>query len=72
MNDIKEGSIVICDSGQSGCLTHLDGREASVLLKNLDMWHGLVNKLRLPQDEADLEACPLNVDREPKMEKVSR
>ncbi len=61
--DLKEGDIVICDTGQSGCLTHLDGNGASVLLLNLCMWHGPVHGLRKPQDDADLSACPLEVDR---------
>jgi hypothetical protein len=69
---LKEGSVCICDTGQSGTLTHLDGKEASVLLLNLEMWHGITNRLRLPQDQADLNACPLNVEREVPMKRVSR
>ena len=68
----KEGSVVIVDTGQSGCLTHLDGNEASVLLLNLEMWHGMTNRLRVPQDVADLAACPLNVEREVPMKRVTR
>jgi hypothetical protein len=68
----KEGSVVIVDTGQSGCLTHLDGNEASVLLLNLEMWHGMTNRLRLPQNQEDLSACPLNVEKEIPLKRISR
>ncbi len=64
MDNFVEGSVAItCDTGQSGCVIQLDGSKAYVLLKNNDLWHGLVKQLRQPQDEADLASCPLNVDR---------
>ena len=69
---IKEGSVVICDTAQSGCVTHLDGSEASVLLLNLEMWHGMTNRLRLPQNQEDLNACPLNVEKEIPLKRISR
>ena len=68
----KEGLVVIVDTGQSGCLTHLDGNEASVLLLNLEMWHGMTNRLRLPQNKEDLNACPLNVEKEIPLKRISR
>ena len=68
MNDyIIEGSVVIVPTQQSGCVIHLNSKkEVSVLLLNGDMWHGITNQLRKPQDDTDLEACPLNVEREEK------
>jgi hypothetical protein len=73
MNDyLIEGSVVICDSGQAGTLTHLDRAEACVLLRNGELWHGIVNRLRKPQDDADLAACPIDVERVVKTKKIIR
>lgn len=71
-NFFKEGSVVICDTGQAGTVTHLDGSDASVLLRNSEMWHGMVNRLRAPQSQADLDACPIEVEKTPKLQKISR
>jgi hypothetical protein len=72
MEKIELGSVVISDTGQSGCVTHLDGQEASVLLLNRDMWHGMVNRLRVPQDQVDLDSCPLDVERKENVERRRR
>lgn len=69
---LEEGSVIICPTGQSGCLVQLEGCEACVLLKNLEMWHGTSNRLRLPQDDADLAACPFNVERNVPIKRVTR
>lgn len=63
MRDFQEGDVVIVSTGQAG--TYLGGTTENswVLLANGDIWHGLINMLRKPQDQGDLEACPLDVDR---------
>ena len=72
MDKLNEGSVVICDSGQIGCIVQLDGQQAFVLLKNMGIWHGIVNRLREPQDQADIDACPLEIERKVKFDKVDR
>lgn len=73
MNDsFNDGDVVICDSGQSGCLVGIDGQDVWVLLKNGDIWIGSTKRLRKPQDQADLDACPLDVERNVKPEKIVR
>ena len=68
MTKFNVGDVVICGTGQAGTLLSLAGRDASVLLANTELWHGMDSQMRHPQDEADLAACPLNVERlEPKI-----
>ena len=70
MNKFKAGDVVICSTSQAGTIIDLAGRDASVLLANGEMWHGLDSQMRHPQDEADLAAAPFNVERkEPKIVK---
>jgi hypothetical protein len=59
----KEGSVVICGTAQSGCIVDKVGDDVIVLLLNGDLWYGSVKLCRFPQDDADLAACPLDVDR---------
>jgi len=63
MSDFVEGVVVICGSGQAGSIVQIDGRDVWVLLRNGDVWVGSSNQCRIPQDEADLNACPLDVER---------
>ena len=68
MSKFKEGDVVICSTTQAGTVIGLAGRDVSILLANGEMWHGIDSHVRHPQDEADLAACPLNVERlEPKI-----
>ena len=63
MKNFVEGDIVIVDTGQSGCIAQLIGKDVWVLLKNNDIFVGLTHQLRYPQGQDDLEACPFDVDR---------
>ena len=63
MDDFKEGSVVVVSTGQAGTISHLDGMEACVLLRNMELWHGMVNRLHFPQSQQHLDACPINVER---------
>ena len=62
MNDFIEGDVVIVNSGQAGTVIGI-GPDLSVLLVNGDIWHGKHGMARYPQDQADLDACPLNVEK---------
>lgn len=59
----EEGSVVICSTGQAGTLTQVIGGDVWVLLANKDLWVGTTTQIRYPQDRADLDACPLEVER---------
>jgi hypothetical protein len=61
--EMNEGIVVIVDSGQAGTICQIAGNECWVFLANHDIWVGQMGRIRLPQDEADLAACPLDVDR---------
>ena len=63
MTDFEEGSVVICSTSQAGTLVQVAGKDVWVLLANGDVWVGQAHHIRYPQDQADLDACPLNVDR---------
>ena len=64
MNDFVEGDVVICcDSGQAGTIIESNKREVWVLLRNGNIWVNSANMLRMPQDQADLDACPIEVER---------
>ena len=63
MSEFIDGSVAICATGQAGTIIQLTGNEAWVLLRNGDIWVGLINRIRLPQDSADLEACPIDIER---------
>lgn len=69
MNDsFKEGDVVIVISSQAGSVVQIKVKEVWVLLRNGDIWTGPMHQVRFPQDKADLESCPLNVERiEPKI-----
>ena len=62
MNNFVEGSVVICGSAQSGTVIQT-GRDVWVLVLNGDIWVGPSHQCRFPQDQSDLDAAPLNVDR---------
>ena len=63
MDSLQNGTVVICQTGQAGTVCDLSGKEAWVLLRNGDIWVGQTNRIRFPQDEADLDAAPIDVDR---------
>ncbi len=71
MNNIDEGSVVICSTTQAGTVIQA-GSEVWVLLANGDIWTGPAHGLREPQDQADLDACPLEVERFVEREKAKR
>ena len=62
-SSFQEGQVVICGSTQAGTITGKDGSNLWILLNNGDIWVGPYHQCRYPQDEADLAAAPLNVDR---------
>jgi hypothetical protein len=67
----KAGEVVIVSSGQAGTLADVIGKNVWVLLANGDVFVGEDYQIRYPQDKADLENCPLNVERlEPKPQKI--
>lgn len=63
MSNLSEGDVVICSTGQAGTLIQIIGKDIWVLLTNGDIWTGQLHGARLPQNEEDLAACPLNIDR---------
>jgi hypothetical protein len=63
MNDFKDGDVVIVNSGQAGTLIQT-GKNVWVFLRNGNIWVGPIHNIRLPQDQADLDSCPLDVPRE--------
>lgn len=63
MNEFIDGNVVICDTGQAGSICQISGRDIWVLLRNGDIWIGQTNRVRFPQDQADLDAAPVDVDR---------
>jgi len=66
-----EGSVVIVSSGQAGTLVARSGESVTVLLRSGYLWQGPINQCRIPQDEQDLAACPIHVERvSPKPKKV--
>lgn len=64
MTEINEGAVVIvATTGQAGTFVGQNSQHAGVLLANGDMWYGHAGEMREPQDQADLDAAPLEVDR---------
>ena len=63
----KEGDVVIYLTGQAGTVTQITGQDVWILLRNADIKVGFIREIRFPQDQADLDACPIDVERvEPK------
>jgi hypothetical protein len=63
MGSFKSGSVVICATSQAGTVVQITGKDVWVLLRNNDVWVGLDHDIRNPQDQADLDACPIDVER---------
>ena len=63
MKDFIEGEVVICGTGQAGSIIEVDGTNVWVFLANADIWVGPFHQCRYPQDQADLDAAPFNVER---------
>jgi hypothetical protein len=73
MNEYKEGDVVICSTTQAGTVFSIYQKTVGVILANNDIWVGPIHDLRHPQDQADLDSRPLNVERfEPKLIPVNR
>jgi hypothetical protein len=62
MEKYSEGDVVIVATGQAGTVCAI-GRELCVFLANGDLWYGMDSTCRFPQDKADLDAAPREVDR---------
>ena len=62
MEKFSEGDVVICGTGQAGTVCQL-GPNLWVLLTNGYIWCGSESMARYPQDQADLDAAPLNIDK---------
>ena len=61
MTEFKEGDVVILVStGQAGTIFYLDAKSAWVLLTCGNIWIGSKREIRIPQDQSDLDACPIN------------
>ncbi len=59
----EEGSVIIlAHTLQLGTIIHM-GQDVWVLLTCGDIWVGNQREIRFPQDQADLDACVLNVDK---------
>ena len=57
------GDVVIsCGSGQCGTLVDVIGDMAWVLFRNGDVSVGPKKMLRIPQDQADQDSCPIDVE----------
>ena len=65
MKQFNEGDVVISGTGQAGSIVQISGSDCWVLLCNRDIWVGSPHQVRHPQDQADLDAAPLNVERKP-------
>ncbi len=65
MGNFNDGDVIICSSGQAGTIAEIIGKDAWVLLANRDIWVGSLSQCRYPQDQADLDAAPLHVERTP-------
>lgn len=63
MRNFEEGDVVIVSTGQAGTFLGGTTENCWVLLANGDLWHGMINMMRHPQGQEDLDACPLDVDR---------
>ena len=69
---MNEGTVVICSTGQAGTVVQNIKNDLWILLCNGDIWCGPYSMVRLPQDEADLAACPFEVARTaPKLERCT-
>lgn len=62
MQKFSEGEVVIVGTGQAGTIWFIKN-DIVVLLTCGEIWYGMDSQLRYPQDQADLDACPLNADR---------
>lgn len=61
--NFEEGSVVIlARTLQIGTIVHM-GKDIWLLLTCGDIWVGNPREVRFPQDQADLDACVLTVDR---------
>jgi hypothetical protein len=63
MNNFIEGDVVICTTTQAGTIIGMMGKNVWVLLRNGDIFTGLFHEIRYPQDQVDLDSCPLDVER---------
>lgn len=60
---MKTGDVVIVSTGQAGTIILNSADQFQVLLRNGEIWTGPSAQCRLPQDEADLAAAPIDVER---------
>jgi len=58
-----EGDVVICATSQAGSIVQIDGKNVWVLLRNHDIWTGLLSQTYKPQSKEHLDACPIDVAR---------
>lgn len=63
MKEFVEGEVIVVGTTQAGSVVQVDGSNIWVLLNNGDIWIGPFHQCRYPQDEADLAACPIEVER---------
>jgi hypothetical protein len=60
---MESGKVLIVGSGQAGTCLYGDKDSICVLLRNGDLWYGNPKECREPQDQADLDAAPVDFDR---------
>ena len=60
--NFQDGDVVIVSTAQAGTLVQ-GGKNIWVLLANGDVFVGSPHEARYPQDQADLDACPRDVQR---------
>lgn len=57
MKEINEGSVVIVSLGHVGTYICGSKDKAAVLLTNGDIWYGNHHEMRIPHDQAEIDAC---------------
>lgn len=64
MKNFSEGDVVISTvQGQAGTVIQVADGEVWVLLRNGDLLTGPIHQIRFPQNQADLDAAPVDVER---------
>lgn len=58
------GEVVICGSSQAGTVVLEAEGSVWVLTRSKDIWIGPKSQCRAPQNQEDLDACPLVVERQ--------
>ena len=63
MRSFEENDVLIVKTQQAGTVVQVNGKDIWLLLRNNDVWVGPSHDARFPQDQADLDACKVDVER---------